>query len=112
MDVILEKKPPVTIVRLNGRMNAATVKPFEETLLRAIDGGELRVLIDFTGCDYIDSSGLRVMLIALKRLMALKGKLVLCSMNPHITKIFTIAGLTAVFPIRGTEDEGIATASE
>ena len=111
MDVILENNTGVSVIRLVGRMNAVTVKPFEEQMMQCIGAGETRLLVDFTGCDYIDSSGLRVLLIGMKRLMASGGKMALFGLNPHITKVFTIAGLHVVFPLKETEHDAIAAVS-
>ena len=68
-----------------------------------IDGGTL---------DYISSTGLRVLLVAAKRLKAVEGKIVLSSLKPHILEVFEIAGFKSIFPIYATADQAAQQRSE
>ncbi|NQT23883.1 STAS domain-containing protein [candidate division KSB1 bacterium] len=112
MHIEQEKLGEVLVFGVFGRVDAATCKPLEVDMLGAIDGGEHRLLIDCSKLDYISSAGLRIFLIAAKKLKAENGQIVLCSMQPHIRTMFEIAGFSAAFPIVESQDDGIKALKE
>ena len=60
------------------------------------------MIVDFSRLNFISSSGLRVLLIAAKKLSATQGKLVLCDMQEHIHEVFIISGFDQLIPIRNS----------
>lgn len=111
MDISEEKTDGVMAVGLKGRLDALSAKAVEEKLLRMITAGETRMVIDLGEVGYISSIGLRVLLIAAKRLKAAKGQIAICAMQPPIKKVFEIAGFTALFKIFPTREEAVKALS-
>ena len=66
-----------------------------------------RLIIDFSHLNFISSSGLRVLLIAVKKLNANQGKLVLCDMQEHIHEVFQISGFDQLIPIRDSRQSAM-----
>ncbi|HET8720940.1 MAG TPA: STAS domain-containing protein, partial [Nitrospira sp.] len=93
------------VVGLTGRLDSATSDSFGQRLHQLIDRGERRLVIDGETLDYISSTGLRVLLVAAKRLKTVDGRIVLSSLKPHILEVFEIAGFKSIFPIYGKTDE-------
>ena len=67
--------------------------------------GERHVVIDLAQLDYISSAGLRVIVLAGKRLSAANGKMALCSLKDRVREVFDIAGLSSIFSIYGSHDD-------
>jgi len=112
MDISEEKTDGgVMAVGLKGRLDALSAKTVEEKLLRMITAGETRMVIDLGGVGYVSSIGLRVLLIAAKRLKTAKGQIAICAMQPPIKKVFDIAGFTALFKIFATREEAVKALS-
>jgi anti-anti-sigma factor len=107
MDLKEQKKTGVVVLALTGRLDATTSGKLEETLLGLIERGETKLALNFHRLDYISSAGLRVLLVAAKRLKPLNGKLVLYSVNPQVREVFEIAGFTSIFPISATEEDAL-----
>ena len=105
MEISERKVGSVCIVGLNGRLDSGTSDTLAQRLHHLIDGGERRLVIDLEKLDYISSTGLRVLLVAAKRLKAVDGRIVLSSLKPHILEVFEIAGFKSIFPIYGNVDE-------
>ena len=63
--------------------------------------------MNFGGLDYINSTGMRVLLILAKRLAGVKGKLVLCEMKEHILEVFKISGFNQILTITDTEADAL-----
>jgi len=84
----------VIILEPNGRLDTNTSDEFEAKLVELIDVEGLRLVIDLIHVDYISSAGLRVLLMAAKKLKIMNGSIALCSMSEHIKEVFDIAGFT------------------
>jgi anti-sigma B factor antagonist len=87
------------VVSVQGEVDVYTSPAFREHLYRLIDDGATRVIVDFAGMDFIDSSGLGVLVGALKRIREQSGEIELRGLKPSAKKIFDITGLTQVFSI-------------
>src|SRR5215475_5667560 len=105
MEISERKVGDVCIVQITGRLEWGTSDSLAQRLHHLIDDGERRLVIDGEKLDYISSTGLRVLLVAAKRLKAVDGKIVLSSLKPHIIEVFEIAGFKSIFPIYGNVDQ-------
>lgn len=108
MEVTERRDGEVTVLELVGKLDSNTAKGFEERLMGLIDKGNSRLVLDFGRLDYISSAGLRVLLMAAKRLKAASGRMALCGMSEHIREVFEISGFSSIFAIHGTQQESVA----
>lgn len=105
MEITEQKSAGVVTLRLSGRLDTTTAPAFEARILGGIESGDRHVVIDLAQLDYISSAGLRVIVLAGKRLNAANGKLVLCSLKDRVREVFDIAGLSSIFSIYGSHDD-------
>jgi anti-anti-sigma factor len=101
----------ICILRPQGRLDSATGSAFEKDLLSRIDGGAQKLLLDFSKLQYISSAGLRIVLIAAKRMKAGGGRMALCSLNRQISEVFEISGFGSILDIVPSHDEAVARLS-
>lgn len=99
MEILQEQRDHVIILSLVGRLDANTSKSLEDKLLALIEANNRLLIMDGTQLDYISSAGLRVLLMAAKKLKPLGGKIVLASLKDHIKEIFEIAGFLSIFQV-------------
>jgi anti-anti-sigma factor len=107
MECIEERNESVVIVGLQGRMDSSTARIVEEKMLSLIDRGESRLVVDCAHLDYISSAGLRVFLMAAKRLTQARGKLVLSTMSDDVKQVFDLTGFSSIFQICPSREEAI-----
>ena len=107
MDITEDKKNNIVILGLRGNLNVMTANLLEEKFTALIDRGERRLVVDFSQLDYISSAGLRVFLIAAKKLKSVQGKIVLSSLNAQIKEIFDISGFSSIFPMFNSREDAI-----
>ena len=107
MDISEERIADVVILGLSGKLDATTAKSFEDKILADIEAGDRRWVIDLSQLDYVSSSGLRVFLIAAKRLRSTNGKIALCSLKDHVQHVFDLSGFSSILAIYGSREEGI-----
>ena len=94
MDISEDRKADAVILALSGKLDATTAKTFEDRILGVINSGTQRLVVDLSQLDYVSSSGLRVFILAAKRLQTVDGKIVLCSMKDHVRQVFDLAGFS------------------
>jgi anti-anti-sigma factor len=90
----------IVAVAPTGRIDTTTAPVLEQHLLRLIAGGERRIVVDFSGVDYISSAGLRVMLVLARRVRDVSGQLELCAMGDAVRQVFQLAGFLPLFVVR------------
>lgn len=112
MQLVEKKAGPVTILEISGRLDSNTSKELEERVMGVVDGGAKHLLMDFGGVDYINSSGLRVLLMAFQRLKKNGGRLHLCAIKDYMREVFDISGYTEIFPLFPEQPEALAAFPE
>jgi anti-sigma B factor antagonist len=105
MEILENKKGNVSIISLSGRLDAYSANDLEEKLTAMIDAAQIRMIVSLENLEYISSSGLRVLLAALKKVRKQKGDIKLSCLQPYIKEVFDIAGFTQLFNIFDN-DEG------
>ncbi len=110
-DFPFELSANVLVVTLDGRLDTNTSPQLEKFLAEKLETGDVKgLVIDFEPTEYISSAGLRVLLMAAKKMKSSGDKLILCAMSDHVKEVFDIAGFTPVFNIEASRDLAIATA--
>src|SRR4051812_39260145 len=97
-----------TVVTVGGEIDVYTAPKLREQLIDLVSSGNYHLVVDMEGVDFLDSTGLGVLVGGLKRVRAHDGSLRLVCTQERILKIFRITGLTKVFPIHASVDEALA----
>ena len=92
------------VVVVGGEEDVYTAPQLREGLLELIDAGVEHVVVDLGGVDFLDSTGLGVLVGALKRLRTVGGSFGLVFDREPLLKIFRITALDQVFPLYPTVD--------
>jgi anti-sigma B factor antagonist len=90
---------PHYIVRMTGELDIATAPELRAHLLMLFENGQVTLTVDLDELEFIDSSGLGVLLGALKRARAQEGEISLICSNELVLKVLSITGLNSVFPL-------------
>jgi anti-sigma B factor antagonist len=95
------------LIAVRGEVHVSTAPEFSERLNDAIAGGKTGVVIDMIGVEFIDSTGLSVLLNALRRVTRQQGTLALAVNNPTVLRLFEITRLDSTFDIYPDRDTAI-----
>ena len=90
------------LITVSGEVDLATSPDLDVAIIAAIDSGATSVVIDLTDVSFMDSSGLGVIVRALKRCREAENDLDLVITNERVLKVFGITGLDQVIPIHAT----------
>jgi anti-sigma B factor antagonist len=102
MDLGLEvddSHPPYTVLAVQGEVDVYTAPRLREKLVELVSQGRHEIIVNLDGVDFLDSTGLGVLVGGLKRLRSHDGDLGLVCTQQRILKVFEITGLTKVFTI-------------
>jgi anti-sigma B factor antagonist len=89
------------VVSLEGELDLAAAPQLRECLVALTERGATDIVLDVTRLEFIDSTGLSVLVMALNRTRAGGGSTVLRHPSPSILRLLEITGLLAVFGVEG-----------
>jgi anti-anti-sigma factor len=92
----------VTLLRLQGRLDAAAAPGFLARPTGVIAEGKTRFVVDLAEVPFIDSTGLGALISGLKAARRVEGDLRLAAPSPHVRKLLRLTTLDRVFTILKT----------
>ena len=104
----VEERNGHTVLAVTGEVDVYTAPRLRERLVELVTEGKRKIVVNLEGVDFLDSTGLGVLVGGLKRLRSNDGDMSLVSTQPRILKVFEITGLTKVFAIHDTVDAATA----
>ncbi|WP_068470168.1 STAS domain-containing protein [Candidatus Protochlamydia phocaeensis] len=102
-----EAKGDILILRMNGRLDAVSSPTAERKIFDYIHNGQDKLLLDFSGVDYLSSAGMRMLLSVTKKLKTLSGKLVICEVTANVMDVLKMSGFDHVLELAKTEEDAL-----
>lgn len=96
------------VVEVTGELDLYSAPELKTHVLRAIDSGKTRIVVDLTRSTFIDSTTLGVLVGARKRLREHDGSLAVVCPDSEKLALFEMTGLDRVFSIHEDRTEAIA----
>jgi anti-sigma B factor antagonist len=97
-----------TIVAVDGEIHVSTAPEFSGVLAAAIESGRTQLVLDLSGVMFIDSTGLSVVLNALRRVTRAGGRMALVCSNPTVLRLFEITRLDTTVDIHADPETALA----
>ena len=102
----------VTVLTISGRVDSKNAALIEAKILKTIESGLDKLIIDLVNLDYISSAGLRVLLITAKKMRQFGGRFALANLRPQIAEVMQVSGFTAIIPCATTLSDAVALVSK
>jgi anti-sigma B factor antagonist len=96
------------MIVVSGEIHVSTAPEFSRLLNDAIGEGKTQVVLDLAAVEFIDSTGLSVLLNGLRRVTRCGGRMALVCTNPTVLRLFVITRLDSTFRIVGTREAALA----
>ncbi len=100
------------VLEVTGEIDVYTAPQLRERLISLVDDGARWIVVDLSRVEFLDSTGLGVLVGALKRLRGAGGGLSLVCAHERLLKIFRITGLDRVFTLYDSVDAAVAAAAD
>ena len=114
-EITSERGPGDTVVvRVVGEVDMAREDDVRTELRRAVEQEPSGIVVDLTECEFIDSSGVRALLLSREAQgdEGNPGGLAVAASSDQILRILSVMGLDKVIPIHPTVDEAAAALSD
>jgi len=104
-DIEIDVLDSGVLVRARGELDLASAPRLRQAMLDVLAGRNdaFNITLDMSGIEFVDSSGLGVLVAVLKRLRFVGGDLVIRAPSPNLRKLFGLTGLDKVFTVEADE---------
>jgi len=97
-----------TVIDVEGEVDVFTAPKLRETIIGCINDGKDRLIVNLSGVDFMDSTGLGVLVGGLKRVKERNGELAIAGAQGTVLRVLNVTGLNAVFPLHDSVDAAVA----
>jgi anti-sigma B factor antagonist len=101
-----------TVLEVAGEVDVYTGTTLRDRISDLLDGGVRDLVVDLGRVDFIDSTGLGVLVGALNRARELGGSLQLVCAQERVLKLLRITGLDQVFTVQPSVDQALAAGED
>jgi anti-anti-sigma factor len=97
----------VMIVDMDGILDTSNSGEVGDELVRLVQDGNKKMLLNLEKLHYVSSAGLRAMLLASKLLQNTKGEMRLCNPNKEVREVLELSGFNSLLRLHDTEADAI-----
>lgn len=109
MNITKNQSGNVTIMNMTGRLDLASGASLKEKALQEFESGNVRIHLNLTGVDFINSSGLGALVSLMKETRLKHGRLTMSNLAAYVAEIFEITQLSHIFEIYETEEAALSS---
>jgi len=108
MRMDLDRERNTAVVSLDNRLDASTAPEFKQCIQELVSKLYVSLVVDLSGVAFVDSSGLGVLVTALRSVSKSGGDLKIAGPSPEIQALFSLTRLDKVFDIVGDAQTALA----
>jgi anti-sigma B factor antagonist len=97
------------VVDVEGEVDVFTAPKLREQIIGLLTAGRDRIVVNLEKVDFMDSTGLGVLVGGLKRVKEKEGSLALAGAHGTVLRVLTVTGLNSVFPLHETVEKATAS---
>ena len=111
LEATVRQEPSIAVIDLTGEINGFAEEALNAAYAEAEAADPKTVLLNFEGVDYINSTGIALIVGLLAKARAARRSLLACNLSEHYVEIFDITRLSDFISVLPDEDSAIAEAS-
>jgi len=96
MELQCEEIGQIQVVHVIGKIDSTSAEAFRQGIEKIIANGNRQLLFDFSRVPYINSAGLRVVLVTVKILKEPGDRCAFCGLSAEVLGVFEVAGFTRI----------------
>ena len=110
LKVTCRQQGEYVVMSVHGEIDLYTVPRLQRELAGVLaDGSPVRLVVDLSGVDFCDSTGVNVLLAAHKQAKDAGGDMELAAPRRAVRKILQVTGLEAVFTVTDTPAQAVGS---
>jgi stage II sporulation protein AA (anti-sigma F factor antagonist) len=104
----LEVKKDVLCIRLSGELDHHTAEQLKEQASRLIEEHNVKhIMLNLESLEFMDSSGLGVILGRYKQIKQKHGEMIVCAISPVVKRLFEMSGLFKIIRLETSEENAL-----
>ena len=100
----------LVVTVINSRIDAQVAEDFKDRMFDLISEGNTNIVLNISHVNFIDSSGLGVIVASLKQLNG-KGRFVICEVHDSVERMFKLTRMNKIFSLFDSEADAIGSFS-
>ena len=108
---VRKPNPTISIIDIQGDVTGLAENALMDAFSQASNGTTRAILLNFSGLDYMNSSGIGLLVTLLIRTQRQKQKLMACGLSEHYEEIFKLTRLNEAIGIYADESDALAALS-
>lgn len=104
----MRKEPGVVVIQIEGDVTGFAEDALMSAYNEAGNEGALAIILDFSGLDYMNSTGIGLLVTLLIRTQRQQQRLMACGLSDHYKQIFDLTRLNEAISIYDSEAEALA----
>ena len=109
-DLVVRKRGDTAVIDLRGEIDSRADQALGSAYAKATENGTGSVILNFAGADYMNSTGIALIVGLLAQAKAQGVKIAACGLSDHYREIFEITRLADFITITDTEDGAVSGA--
>lgn len=109
LEAQVRHQPAVAIIDLHGEINAFAEERLNAAYAEAESSAPAMILLNFSDVDYINSTGIALIVSLLARARKSKRRLLACGLSDHYVEIFQITRLVDFMNVFPDEKSALAS---
>ncbi len=106
-----DKEDGLHTVSVYGELDQGTAPELRSTLADSVGDGDVAILVDLSDCDFIDSTGLSLLVEAKRRLSDERRRFAVCCPDADVRRLLELTGIDQAVGLFDTRDEAVAALS-
>jgi anti-anti-sigma factor len=102
-----DRQDGVFVIAVEGELDMSTAPDLERELEGVISAEETPLLLDLDRCEFIDSTGIALIVRAWQTLNG-KGGLALCGISDQVKRVLDITGIEEAIPTHASREQALA----
>lgn len=99
------------VISIQGEINSQAEAPLMEAYAQASEQGVKAIILDFSNMEYMNSSGIGLLVTLLIRANRQRQRLMACGLSEHYKQIFDLTRLNEAIAIYDTQEAAVAAGS-
>ena len=100
-----------TVLAVTGELELATAPQLRQRVVGLVSAGDIRLILELSGVDFIDSVGLGVLVAVLKRVRGRGGEVVVAGAGPRVGDLLRVTRLDEILDLYPDVDAALSAVS-
>jgi anti-sigma B factor antagonist len=105
-----ERLQGIAVISVQGELDLATASPLQQLLDDAVADGS-KIIVDLSGCEFVDSTGIALIVKAFREVGEVEPSMGLCGLRGQVLRVLELSGIPDYIPTRDDREQAVAALS-